>query len=196
MMAKHGLDKQVVVIMPLLVGLDGHEKMSKSKGNYVGVTDESNDMFGKVMSIPDVLMGNYFELLTDLPRERIQSLVDPGRTHPRKAKDILGRIIVEAFHDRKTANGASEEFRRRFRDNELPADIETRPIPTSPIGAIQLVRQVGFASSNSEARRLIEQGAVTLDDSRIDDPTARITIDGSPVLKVGKRRVCRVCLEP
>ena len=110
--------------MPILVGLDGHEKMSKSKGNYVGVTETPDDMFGKLMSMPDALMANYFTLLTDVPAPRLTSLLDPKTTHPREAKDILARILVEEMHSRDAANAASEEFRRRFSEHQLPSNLE------------------------------------------------------------------------
>ncbi len=192
LMAKRGMAKQVVVVMPILVGLDGREKMSKSKGNYVGVHDEPDDMFGKLMSIPDELMPNYFELLTDLPLPRIQSLTDPRVTHPRQAKDILARFVVEAFHDLKCANAASEEFRRRFSEHELPADLPTHVVPGSRIGLLNLLVEVGFASSNSDGRRLVQQGGVSLDGQRLVDPQVEVQLTGEHVLKVGKRRVCRL----
>ena len=184
--------KQVVLVMPLLVGLDGQEKMSKSKGNYVGVTDEPNDMFGKVMSLPDVLMPNYFTLLTNLPAVRVTSLTNAADTHPREAKDVLGRVIVEQMHTLAAANAASAEFRRRFTEGQLPTDLETKTASASPIGILNLVREVGFASSNSEARRLVQQGAVTLAGEKITDPGCEVTIAGEMVLKVGKRKVCNV----
>lgn len=189
---KAGQEKQVVMVMPLLVGLDGHEKMSKSKGNYVALTDDANTMFGKIMSIPDTLMRNYYELLTNLPEDRIVSVVNPDETHPRDAKDVLGRIIVEEFHGRDAANEASQEFRRRFSEHALPSDIETRSVGAAEMGVVQLLRAVGFAASGGEAKRLIAQGAVTFNDQRITDPQATVTIEGEPVLKVGKLRICRV----
>ena len=189
-----GQAKQVVMVMPLLVGLDGHEKMSKSKGNYVGVTDEPNDMFGKLMSIPDRLMRNYFDLLTDVPEARIDSLLNAQHTHPRDAKDVLARIIVEQYHDIASANAASEEFRRRFSEHELPGDMQVKSVTTSPIGILTLIVECGFASSNSEARRLVQQGGVTFADQKVSDPTAHVDVAGDPVLKVGKRRVCQVCV--
>lgn len=195
LMEKHDMEKQVVMVMPILVGLDGTEKMSKSKGNYVALTDEPNDMFGKVMSIPDVLMGNYYELLTDLPQSRITSLLNTEETHPRDAKDVLGRVIVEAFHNRDAANDASAEFRRRFAEQKLPTDLEVKTISASPIGILALIVECDFAASNSEARRLIKQGAVTFADEKITDPAAELTIDGEPVLKVGKRRVCKIAVK-
>jgi len=192
LMDKHGQEKQVVLVMPILVGLDGTEKMSKSKGNYVAVQDEPNDMFGKVMSIPDNLMANYYELLTGLPTEEIKVLVDANQTHPRESKDKLAQLIVTDFHSYEAAAAASEEFRRRFAENKLPTDIETVSVDESPIGILNLIRAAGFAQSNGEARRLVQQGAVSLADQKVTDPTAQVTIEGEPVLKVGKRRICKV----
>ena len=192
LMAKHGAEKQVVMVMPILEGLDGREKMSKSKGNYVAVTDTPDDMFGKIMSIPDSLMDNYFTLLTDLPQDRIKSLLNVETTHPRKAKDVLAKIVVESFYNRDAANNASAEFTRRFAEHQLPSDIQTKTAPQSPIGIVALIRHVGFAATNSEARRLVEQGAVTFADQKLTDPKAQVTIDQETVLKVGKRRVCKV----
>jgi tyrosyl-tRNA synthetase len=182
--------------MPILAGLDGVQKMSKSLDNYIGISDTPNEMFGKVMSIPDALMPNYFELLTDLPKARIASLTDASVTHPRNAKDCLARIIVETFHGSEPANRASTEFRRRFAEGQLPSDLEVRTIGQEEIGVLDLLRQVGFATSNSEARRLVQQGAVTLDGERIADPTTTIRIEGQPVLRVGKRRVCQLQCGP
>ena len=194
LMAKYGKGRQVVVITPLLVGLDGTEKMSKSKGNYVGLTDAHDEMFGKVMSIPDTLMRNYFELLTDLPGGRIDSLLDAEQMNPRDAKDALGRTIVEQYHDADQAAAASSEFRKRFAQHELPSDLETKSAEAGEQALAALIASVGFASSNSEARRLIGQGAVTFDGQKISDPTARVALpaDREVLLQVGKRRVCKV----
>ncbi|MBH06571.1 MAG: tyrosine--tRNA ligase [Phycisphaeraceae bacterium] len=192
LMPKYGLEKQVVFIMPMLVGLDGQEKMSKSIGNYIGVTDEPNDMFGKIMSIPDSLMAEYYRLLTDFPLHRISELVDSDRTHPRDAKDTLGHAIVEQYHGENAAGMASKEFRRQFSENKLPSDIEVKVVDTSPIGILTLITKVGFASSNSEARRLVQQGAVVFDNCKLTDPTAQVDVSAQQILKVGKRRVCRV----
>ncbi len=193
MQAKVGQERQVVIITPLLVGLDGHEKMSKSKGNYVGVTDNPHGMFGKIMSIPDNLMANYYRLLTPIPDERIASLTDPAKTHPREAKDTLARTIVEAFHGSTAAVDASAEFTRRFAEKQLPTDIETKTLTDATMPLAKLISDVGFAPSNSEARRLIKQGAVTLGDDKITDPQAEVEIPTEPtVLKVGKRRVCHI----
>ncbi len=192
LMEKHGLEKQVVMVLPILVGVDGHEKMSKSKGNYVAVTDGPDDMFGKVMSIPDGAMPNYFRLLTDLSEEAVAKLVDPAQTHPRDAKDLLARSVVECYHGSEAATRASAEFRRRFAEHQLPSDIQTVRVPASSMGIVALIRHVGFAASNSEARRLVEQGGVSFAEKKVVDPDAVVTIQGQPVLKVGKRRACRV----
>ena len=192
LMGRRDMPRQVVMTLPLLTGVDGHEKMSKSKGNTVDVTDEPADMFGKMMSIPDALMKDYFDLLTDLPDDRIASLVDASTTHPREAKDILARILVESFHGRDAANAASEEFRRRFADHGLPDDLKTVDLPAASMGPIPLLRAAGFASSNSEARRLVVQGAVSLDGEKVIDPETDLVIAGEPILKVGKRRICRL----
>lgn len=194
LMERHHLEKQVVMILPILVGLDGHEKMSKSKGNYVAVADAAEEMFGKLMSIPDALMANYFRLLTPMPEDRARSLLDPKLTHPRDAKDILGRSIVEQFHGAGAANEASREFRRRFGEGQLPSQMALHTLAGSsrPIAAV--LTEVGFAGSNSEAKRLVKQGAVSLDGQKIDDPAATVELptDREVVLKVGKRRVCHV----
>jgi len=193
LMGKLGKPRQVVIVMPILVGLDGTEKMSKSKGNYVAVTDPPQEMFGKVMSIPDSLMPNYFTLLTPLPAHRIRSLLDPSLTHPREAKDTLARVIVEGFHGAEPACAASAEFRRRFSEGELPSQIETHTLEDADHSLVSLIVRVGFAPSNAEARRLIQQGGVTLDGRKITDAAARVGVLPEPViLKVGKRRVCRV----
>ncbi|MEX0774894.1 MAG: tyrosine--tRNA ligase [Phycisphaeraceae bacterium] len=192
LMAKAGMERQVVMVLPILVGLDGREKMSKSKGNYIAIKDPPKDMFGKVMSIPDPLMSNYYTLLTDLPRERITSLLDPRETHPREAKDTLGRVIVEEFYDCHAANEASEEFRRRFSQGQLPSEMTVYQAPAPVVNIVALLTHVGFAPSNSEARRLVEQGGVSLDDQKVTDPKAMINVTGEHVLKVGKRRVCKV----
>jgi tyrosyl-tRNA synthetase len=193
LMAKYGKPRQCVVIMPILVGLDGHEKMSKSKGNYVALTDAADEMFGKLMSIPDAIMPNYFRLLTDIPEPRIASLIDASQTHPREAKDALARSIVEEFHDLSAANAASREFKRRFSEHKLPSDLEVHEIKTEKLPLAKLIAEVGFAHSNSEARRLIKQGAVTYDEQKYSDPTQEVEVPPHPVvLQVGKRRVCQV----
>ena len=191
----HGQQPQIVVIMPILVGLDGTEKMSKSKGNYIGVTDGPNDMFGKVMSIPDSLMDNYFTLLTDTPRERIDELVDPDRTHPRQAKVALAKTIVAQYHDDAAAVEAVEEFDRVFAKKDIPTDMPEVAVVAEPINIVKLVAAAGFAKSASEARRLVGQNAVSIDGEKISDINAEITVKDGAVLKVGKRRFGRLTVK-
>ena len=191
----HGRPPQIVMIMPILVGLDGAEKMSKSKGNYVGITDEPNEMFGKIMSIPDELMDNYFTLLTDLPRERIEEMLDPDRTHPRDAKAALGRLIVEQYHDPPAAEAAAAEFDRVFSQRNTPTDMPEVIISAGPIGIVQLITAAGFAKSNGEARRLVRQNAVSIDGERVTDADAQVEPPAGAVLRVGKRRFGKISVE-
>jgi tyrosyl-tRNA synthetase len=190
------LEPQVTFTLPILVGLDGVEKMSKSKGNYIGVTESPKEMFGKVMSVQDAVMANYFELLTSVPREEYERLV---KGNPRNAKVELGKRIVAEFHGADAAKAAAEEFERVFSRHELPTDIgeiriERSALADGRIWIVALIAAAGFAASNAEARRLVAQGAVTLDDTRIEDATAQVEIRGGEVLKVGKRRFGRILL--
>ena len=187
-----GQSPQVVITMPILVGLDGKEKMSKSKGNYIGVTDEPGDMFGKVMSISDDMMENYFTLMTDLPTEKIAELVDPDSTHPKEAKVLLGKTIVAQFYDDSTANIAAAEFDKVFAQGELPEDIPEIQIAAEPIPAAKLLLHCKLVPSTSEAKRMIKQSAVSIDGAKIDDPNMQITPAAGLVIQVGKRRFARL----
>ena len=190
-----GQPRQVVLIMPILVGLDGTEKMSKSKGNYIGVTDEPNDMFGKVMTIPDALMFNYFTLLTDLDLERIAELVDGDRTHPRQAKALLAKTIVATYHDEAAAESAAAEFDRVFSQRDVPTDMPEVPVSAATMNIIDLVLAAGFAKSKGEARRLIQQNAVSLDGEKIVDVDANVAMSDGQVLRVGKRRFGKIVVK-
>jgi tyrosyl-tRNA synthetase len=189
-----GQPPQIVIIMPILVGLDGVDKMSKSKGNYIGITEEPKDMFGKVMSIPDLLMANYFTLLTDLAHEDIKILTDPSKTHPRQAKATLGRMIVSQFHNEQAGQAASDEFDRIFKSGQAPTDMpEIRP--TAPkMNIVDLIILAQFAKSKSEARRLIEQKAVSLAEQPVEDINAIVELSAGQVLRVGKRRFGKIVL--
>jgi len=182
-------EPQVVLTMPLLVGLDGTEKMSKSKGNYVGVTDAANEMFGKLMSIPDRLMENYWTLLTAEPLEAFRkSLKSAG---PRDTKERMAKAIVAQYYGAKAADAAADEFRRVFAEKEIPAEIPEVRIACG-IGLAALIVSAGFAKSNSEAMRLIRQGAVRINDRVIADPQASVEAASGDVLRVGKRRWARL----
>jgi len=190
----YGQSPQVVLVTPILVGLDGTQKMSKSTGNYVGVTEPANEMFGKVMSIPDKLMANYFTLLTDLPTGEIAALVDPAKTHPRRAKAALAGRIVAAYHDPAAAESASAEFDRVFAERQTPTEMPEVAVPAGPVGLVELIVAAGFAASNSEARRLIRQNAVSIDGEKISDVKARVAPKDGQILRVGKRRFGRIAV--
>ena len=197
-MPSFGLGPQVVMTTPLLVGLDGVEKMAKSAGNYIGITDPPDEMFGKLMSGSDVLMWSYYELLTDLSLSEIGAMktrVADGDLHPKRAKLDLGRRIVTDFHSVQAAEEAEREFERRFAGNGLPSTLEERVVEMSSDGArlVTVMVEVGFAESNSAATRLIGQGGVRVDGVRVTDKSQRVAATAAPfVLQVGKRRVVRV----
>ncbi len=191
-----GQEPQVVITMPILRGLDGHEKMSKSLGNYIGVSESADEMFGKTMSIPDALMHEWFTLCTTIDPQEITVLGDASRTHPREAKDRLARAIVERFHGAAAAQAASKEFASRFSAGNLPADLQTVTVMSSEMSLVDLMREVGFASSGNEARRLVAQGAVSIDENKASEATAPVRIGGDGIiLRVGKRRICRVVVK-
>jgi tyrosyl-tRNA synthetase len=187
-----GQKPQVVITMPILVGLDGVQKMSKSKGNYIGVTDAPSDMFGKTMSIPDELMENYFTLLTDISADEIAVLCDPSKTHPKQAKVKLGKIIVEQFYDAVAADAAAAEFEKVFAQNQLPDDMPEVEIPAEPIMASKLLTHCNLVASGGEAKRMCKQGGVKVNDEKIADPSAEITPANDMVIQVGKRKFAKL----
>ena len=187
-----GQEPQVVITMPILVGLDGKEKMSKSKGNYIGVTDEPADMFGKVMSISDEMMDNYFTLLTDASAERIAELTDGSKTHPKEAKVLLGKMIVTAFYDENAAEAAAQAFEQVFAQNQLPDDIAEIEIDAEPIAAAKLLGHCKLVSSGGEAKRSIKQGGVRIDEEKVTDPQAQIVPADGMVVQVGKRKFAKL----
>lgn len=190
-------EPQVAVILPLLEGLDGVRKMSKSYGNSIGICERPRDIFGKVMSIPDDLILRYFQLATDYPDDELRkvekALSDPA-ANPRDLKAELAREIVRMYHSQEAAKSASEEFDRIFRDKGLPDEIPTFQLSweDKKIWIVRLLTETGMAPSASEARRLISHGGVTVEGGRIDDVDAEIALEGSFLLKVGKRRFLQV----
>jgi tyrosyl-tRNA synthetase len=193
-------ETQVCAIMPLLEGTDGVQKMSKSLGNYIGITEPPSEIFGKVMSISDDLMWRYYELLTDLSLEEMSLLresAESGSRNPRDIKMDLARRIIADFHSKSAADAAEEDFIRRFRNKETPDEIEERTLPSNhPKGwdLSHLLVTVGLAESKAEARRLIQQGGVYVDGER-QTTVNSLTIwkpGMSALLKVGKRRFVRV----
>jgi tyrosyl-tRNA synthetase len=187
-----GQKPQVVITVPILVGLDGKEKMSKSKGNYIGVTDEPNDMFGKIMSISDDMMENYFTLLTALPNEKIAELVNSGKTHPKEAKVLLAKTIIAQFYNERAAEAAAAEFDKVFAQGRLPEDIPEVKIPAESIMASKLLLVCKLVPSGGEAKRMIKQGAVEINQNRIDDPNTLITPANGMIIQVGKRKFARL----
>ena len=183
---------QIVMTMPILVGLDGTEKMSKSKGNYIGVTDEPKDMFGKVMSIPDELMVNYFTLLTDISEEKIAELTDASRTHPKEAKVTLGKIIVNQFYDEQAAQMAADEFENVFAKGQMPDEMPEFEISAEPILINKLLLTCELVPSGGEGKRMIKQSAVSINSQKITDPTMEITPEDGMILQVGKRKFAKL----
>ena len=195
----YGQPPQVVLTTPLLEGLDGVNKMSKSLGNYVGITDPPGEMFGKLMSISDELMWRYLELLSFRPIDEIDGLrarVADGE-NPRDIKFLLAQEIVARFHDATAAEKAKADFIARHQQGQIPEDMEERTLSsTEPsIGIGRLLREAGLVASSSEGLRMVKQGAVRRAGEPIEDPKASIPVDGSTaVFQVGKRRFARVTL--
>ena len=194
----HGQEPQIVMTLPLLEGLDGVNKMSKSLGNYIAVNDTPKDTFGKTMSVSDELMWRYFSLVLCLPDDEIASLqhaVATGARHPRDVKDELGRRIVEKFHGAEAATAASAEFARVFAQDQLPDDIPEVAVPAQKIGLLNLMVKAGLASSTSEARRLVQAGAVRVGEDKISDFRAEIEPSEGLVIRSGKRGFAKITLE-
>ena len=191
-----GQEPQCVVTMPLLVGLDGKEKMSKSLGNYVGITEAPKDMFGKLMSISDDLMWRYIELLSFEPLPVIQkwrSDVAAG-ANPRDVKVRFAREIVARFHDESAARSAEADFEQRFRHGALPEDMPEVSVTAGAVSFAQLLKLAGLVESTSEANRLIEQGGVKVDGERLSDRSTKAEPGKSYVVQAGKRKFARVKL--
>jgi tyrosyl-tRNA synthetase len=190
-------EAQVCIITPLLEGTDGVHKMSKSLGNYIGINEAPAEMFGKVMSISDALMWRYYELCTDLPIEEIAALreqTESGARNPRDIKVELAKRIITDFHSATEANAAEEEFNRVFRNKQAPDEIEERTISAGPWKLPRLLLEAGLTGSMAEARRLIEQGGVSIDGERLTrvDYEVDFSADRAAVIQVGKRRFLRV----
>jgi tyrosyl-tRNA synthetase len=195
---EYGLPGQAILTMPILVGLDGQRKMSKSLGNYVGITEAPNEIFGKIMSIPDDLMWSYWELVTDRTPGEIQALkkeVAAGALHPMDAKMRLAQEVIAGFHGDGAARKAAENFQRIFRDRQAPEEAPTSKVP---LGAakklVALLVELQLVPSKSEAIRLIEQGGVEIDGARVDDARKEIDLSraGEFLLRAGKKKFLRV----
>ncbi len=192
----HGQEPQLVLTMPLLEGLDGVQKMSKSLGNYIGITDAAGEMFGKIMSISDDLMWRYFELLSFRPVadiEALQAAVDDGR-NPRDVKFELAMELVARFHDDAAASREKDEFIARFQKGAMPLDIPEVSVSGADgkLGIAYLLREAGLVNSTSEAVRMIKAGAVKIEGSKIEDRSLEVAAGTCQVYQVGKRRFARV----
>jgi tyrosyl-tRNA synthetase len=192
-----GQPPQCILTVPLLEGLDGVNKMSKSLGNYVGITEPAQEIFGKLMSISDDLMWRYFELLSFRPMTEIRGLkseVEAGR-NPRDVKVLLAKEIVARFHDAAAADRAAADFDARFREHALPENIpDVRIAAKEALALVQILKQAGLTPSTSEGLRMIEQGGVRIDGERVSDRALKLAPGTIAVLQVGKRKFARVHL--
>ncbi|OUM90744.1 MAG: tyrosine--tRNA ligase [Bacillus thermozeamaize] len=200
---EYGQEPQVAVMMPLIEGLDGVQKMSKSLGNYIGVNDAPQEMYGKTMSVPDELMPKYYELLTDLPLEevaQIRTQLENGRLHPRDAKMRLARTLVRMYHGDAAADEAERHFVTVFQQGALPDEIPDVSISREiardgSIWIVQLLTALNLVPSNAEARRMIQQGGVRIDGERVDDVNRQVVVRDGMIVQVGKRKFARVKLD-
>jgi len=192
---RFGQEPQCALLMPLLVGLDGERKMSQSLGNYIAIDAPPHDMFGKLMSLPDHLIVQYLELLTDVPEEELESIARGLRErslNPMEAKMRMAREVVAQFHGPEAARAAQEEFERVFRRHEAPAEVPQVPVRVrnGPIDLVDVLLGAGLVRSRSEARRLLAQGAIEIDGQTVREPQALVR-DGS-IVRVGKHRFLRI----
>ena len=190
-----GQEPQVVITMPLLEGLDGVQKMSKSLGNYIGIDEDPKEMYGKAMSIPDELMMRYFMLVTDMPieeQEDMEKRLESGELHPRDAKMQLARTIVRLYHGEEAALEAEEEFKRVFQQRALPTDIPEYAMdaPTEPIFVPQFCTDAGLTASNGEARRSIKAGAFKVNGEKYTEEN--LTLEEGMIVQVGKRKFVKI----
>jgi tyrosyl-tRNA synthetase len=179
-------EPQVILTLPLLEGTDGVQKMSKSLGNYIGITEPPSEIFGKTMSISDDLMLRYYELLTDVSLDEVKAM------HPKEAKKRLAGILVARFHSDKAAVEAENEFEAVFKSGGVPREIERISLPKPEMKIVDLLVETKLAPSKSEARRLIQQGGVVVDNEPVKDEKLVVDLSSEKLLKVGKRRFARV----
>ncbi|MBI3753061.1 MAG: tyrosine--tRNA ligase [Deltaproteobacteria bacterium] len=195
-----GQEPQVVMTMPLLEGTDGVQKMSKSLGNYIGITESPGEIFGKLMSVSDELMVRYYELLSSLSNGELEALKDglkKGAVHPRNAKARLAKEIVARFHGNDAATKAASEFDKVFKSKGIPEEIEEKTvvIQSEAIGIVDLLKRAALTPSTSEARRLILQGGVSVEGEKITDINLRLHAHKDYLLKLGKRRFAKVSIK-
>lgn len=189
LMKEFGEAPQVCITMPILEGLDGVNKMSKSLNNYIGIFDSPSEMYGKVMSIPDTLITRYFTLLTDVPFSNISKYEQEMKsgTNPRDIKNILGKAIVAQYHSEGAAEQAAQEFITIFSKGGLPDDIAEVVLPNSSLWIVDLIALTKHCTTNGEIRRLIQGGGVSLGDAKVGDDKAQVSVEDGTILKLGKR---------
>ena len=195
----HGQESQVVITMPLLEGLDGVNKMSKSLGNYIGITDTADDIYGKILSISDTLMFRYYELLSNLSSAEIRKMrekMESGALHPKEVKKGLARELTARYYGEAEALKAENNFERVFKKHGLPDDIPARSLPAGEdIWLPRLLADLGLVKGTGEARRMIKQNAVSIDGEKIIADDYNLPARGEALIKVGKRRFCKVVFE-
>jgi len=193
---EYGIEPQVILTMPLLVGTDGVEKMSKSYDNYIGISDEPSQIFGRTLSIPDNLIYQYFELATNVSNQKlaeVKSQLSNGNTNPRDIKRELARTLVTMYHNQEVAEIAQQEFDNIFINKGLPDEIEEFNVgDKKDINILDLIILVNFAPSKGEARRLLTQGGVSIDGEKISDVQSSISVKSGMILKVGKRKFIKL----
>jgi tyrosyl-tRNA synthetase len=197
---EYGKATQAAIMTPLLEGLDGVQKMSKSLGNYIGIDEEPNQIYGKAMSVPDELMAKYYELATDIDNgelTRLKAGLADGSVHPRDAKMRLARTFVRMYHGEAAAEAAEQHFITVFQQRALPDEIEEIALPESELenGKIRIVKLLtvlGLQSSGSEAKRSVQQGAVKINEVKIDDPASEVELGDGDVIQVGKRKFVKI----
>ena len=193
---EYGIEPQVILTMPLLVGIDGVEKMSKSYDNYIGISDEPSQIFGRTLSIPDNLIYQYFELATNVSNQKlaeVKSQLSDGNTNPRDIKRELARTLVTMYHNQEAAETAQQEFDNIFINKGLPDEIEEFNVgDKKDINILDLIILVNFAPSKGEARRLLTQGGVSIDGEKISDVQSSISVKSGMILKVGKRKFIKL----
>jgi tyrosyl-tRNA synthetase len=198
---EYGLPGQAILTMPILVGLDGQRKMSKSLGNYVGITEAPSEMFGKLMSIPDELMWSYYELLTDRTPVEIAALkkeVTDGKAHPMDVKMRLAEEVIGDFHGAEAARKAAEGFQRVFRERQAPEEAPVKKMPLDGTKKLTaLLVELRLVESKSEAERLIKQGGVEIDGARVEDPRKDVNLSkaGEFLLRAGKKKFVKIVVE-
>lgn len=199
---EYGKEAQVILTMPLLEGLDGVQKMSKSLGNYIGINEEPKEVYGKAMSVPDELMVKYYELATDITNEELAQLksgLESGTVHPRDAKMNLAFTVVRMYHGEEAAHEAQNHFVTVFQQRALPEDIEEYVVPASEFdnGTIRLVKLLvvsGLQPSGAEARRTVQGGGVKVNEEKVTDPNAELRVQDGDIVQVGKRKFIRLKL--